>query len=67
MTRAELLERNQRRNGRDQAYDARNEAARRDIRLGKQRGWIMREHGLSASAYERLAGQVRGPWRGNVA
>ena len=36
-----------------------NERVRRDIRLGKHKGWIMREHGISETAYEQLAGQVR--------
>lgn len=38
---------------------ARMAAARRDIMVGKHKGWIMREHGLSQTAYEQLAGQVR--------
>lgn len=53
-----LAERNQREAERRRI----NEAARYDIRLGKQKGWIMREHGLSETAYEQLAGQVRAGW-----
>lgn len=45
----------------------RNDAARRDIWLGKHRGWIMREHGLSETAYEQLAGHVRAGWTGDEA
>ena len=53
------LDRLRARLAREQAVRDRNDAARRDIRLGKQRGWIMREHGLSPTAFEQLAGQVR--------
>jgi hypothetical protein len=57
----------ERRTAREQATRDRNEAAKREIRLGKQRDWIMREHGLSATRFEQLAAQVRGPWKGNLA
>ena len=40
----------------------RHDAARHAIKLGKHRGWIMREYGLSATAYEQLAGHVRSGW-----
>jgi len=53
------IERLHARQAKEQALRDRNEAARRDIRLGKQRGWIMQEHGLSPTAYEQLAAQVR--------
>ena len=61
------LDRLRARLAREQAVRDRNDAARRDIRLGKQRGWVMREHGLSDTAFQQLAAQVRGPWRGNLA
>lgn len=48
------------RHRREQARRDRNTAARRDIKFGKQRESVMREHGLSATAYEQLAAQVRG-------
>lgn len=47
------------RHQREQMVRDRNDAARKDIKLGKQRDWIMREHGLSATSYEQLASQVR--------
>ncbi|NML93782.1 hypothetical protein [Novosphingobium olei] len=57
MTRAEaILEQRHQREAKRRSI---NSAARRDIRLGKHKGWIMREHGLSPTAYEQLAGQVR--------
>jgi hypothetical protein len=37
--------------------------ARQAIKLGKQRGWIMREFALSPTAYEQLAGHVRAGWQ----
>lgn len=51
---------------REQAVRDRNAAVRRDIGMGKRRGWIMLEYGLSITAYEQLASQERGPrgaWR----
>ena len=43
---------------------ARIDAARNDIRRGIHRGVVMQTHGLSITAYERLAAQIRGPWKG---
>jgi len=60
------LDRLNARHAREQAVRDRNDAARRDIRLGKQRDWIMRQYGLSQTAFNQLAGQVRGPWKGNA-
>ena len=53
------LDRLRARHAREKAVRDRNDAARHDIRLGKQRGWVMREHSLSVTAFEQLAGQVR--------
>jgi hypothetical protein len=61
------LDRLAQRHAREQAVRDRNDAARRDIRLGKQRGWVMREHRLSATAYEQLAAQVRAGFTGFAA
>lgn len=52
------------RQARESEQRRRLDEARRAIRLGKQRGWIMREFSLSPTAYEQLAGQVRSGWQG---
>ena len=48
------------RHAREQAVRDRNEAARRDIKRGLHRGVVMATHGLSVTAFEQLATQVRG-------
>lgn len=47
------------RNARKAARFAINAAARADIRRGLHRGVVMERHGISVTAYEQLAAQVR--------
>jgi hypothetical protein len=60
------LDRLAQRHTREQTIRDRNEAARRDIAKGLPRDVVIAAHGLSRTAYEQLASQVRGPrgaWR----
>lgn len=59
MTLSDQLEILAERHRREQRVRDRNDAARFDIKRGLHRGVVMQAHGLSATAYEQLASQVR--------
>jgi hypothetical protein len=59
---AALMERHKR----EQAFRDRNDAARLAIKGGARRNDVMAAFGLSATAYDQLAGHVRAGWTGDA-